>query len=61
MYRGVRGNLRIVFVSLPSELVTGSDGRLLEDARCFDSARAAGQRLAGLPGTADIIETPPQA
>ena len=53
--------MRIVFVSLPSELVAGSIGRLLEDARYFDAARAAGQQLAGLPGTADIIETPPQA
>ena len=48
-------------MSLPSELVAGSIGRLLEDARYFGSARTAGQQLAGLPRAADIIETPPQA
>jgi hypothetical protein len=46
---------------LEPKLVAGSIGRLLEDPRYSDSARAAGQQLAGLPGAADIIETPPAA
>jgi hypothetical protein len=45
---------------LEPELAVGSIRRLLEVERYADSAWAAGQPLAGLPGVADI-ESLPQA